>query len=191
MSLWEVAAVLLAIAYLVLAIRQSLWCWAAAFASTAIYLVLMYRAQLYMESGLQIFYLGMAVYGWYRWGHGPGPDNQLPVTTWGISQHAFAIAAVLVLSLISGAALAALSDAALPYLDSFTTWGAIVTTWMVARKVLENWLYWFVIDAVSIYLYASRELYLTALLFALYLVMIVFGFLAWRRDLQRPEYVAA
>ena len=72
MSPWEVTAVVLAIAYLALAIRQSLWCWAAAFASTAIYLVLMYQARLYMESGLQIFYLGMAVYGWYRWGHGPG-----------------------------------------------------------------------------------------------------------------------
>jgi nicotinamide mononucleotide transporter len=190
MSPWEVTAVVLAIAYLALAIRQSLWCWAAAFASTAIYLVLMYQAQLYMESGLQIFYLGMAVYGWYRWGHGPGPDHELPVTTWGGSQHARAVAAVLALSLVSGAALDAFSDAALPYLDSFTTWGAIVTTWMVARKVLENWLYWFVIDAVSIYLYFSRGLYLTALLFAIYLVMIVFGFLAWRKDLRRQACAA-
>ena len=69
LSPWEIAAVGLAIAYLTLVIRQNIWCWAAAFASTAIYLWLMYQARLYMESGLQVFYLAMAVYGWYRWSH--------------------------------------------------------------------------------------------------------------------------
>jgi len=67
----------------------------------------------------------------------------------------------------------------MPFLDSFTTWGSILTTWMVARKILENWLYWLVIDSVSIYLYLDRELYLTALLFALYLVIVLFGYRKW------------
>ena len=71
------------------------------------------------------------------------------------------------------------TDAALPYLDSFTTWGSLVTTWMVARKVLENWLYWLVIDSVSIYLYIDRELYLTALLFAAYVVIVIIGYVKW------------
>jgi nicotinamide mononucleotide transporter len=75
------------------------------------------------------------------------------------------------------------TEAAMPYLDSFTTWGAIVTTWMVARKILENWIYWFVIDSVSVYLYISRELYLTSGLFLLYLVLIVIGYRAWRRSM--------
>ena len=91
---------------------------------------------------------------------------------------------MLVATLISGRVLSEYSEAALPYIDSFTTWGAIVATFMVARKVLENWLYWFVIDSVSIYLYVNRELYLTALLFAGYLVLIVIGYLSWRNDLQ-------
>ncbi len=185
MSPWEGAAVVLAIAYLVLAIRQNPWCWAAAFASTSIYLVLMYEARLYMESVLQVFYLGMAVYGWYHWRHGPGPDHALPVTTWSVSTHVRVIAGVVALAVLSGALLSIYSDAALPYLDSFTTWGAVITTWMVARKILENWLYWFVIDSVSIYLYASRELFLTALLFAFYLVLIVVGYRAWRREMRR------
>ena len=176
---------LLAIAYLVLAIRQNTWCWAAAFASTAIYLVLMYRALLYMEAALQLFYLAMAVYGWYSWRHGPGPDRALPVTVWGWRQHVLAGTAVAILTLSSGALLAAYSDAVLPYVDSFTTWGAVITTWMVARKILENWLYWLVIDSASIYLYVSRELYLTSLLFAAYLVLATIGFLAWRREFRR------
>ncbi len=83
--------------------------------------------------------------------------------------------------------LTAYSQAALPYIDSFTTWGAIVTTWMVTRKILENWIYWFVIDAVSVYLYVSRGLFLTAVLFLIYLVLIVIGYRTWRRDmLGRP-----
>ncbi|TDJ44062.1 MAG: nicotinamide riboside transporter PnuC [Gammaproteobacteria bacterium] len=191
MSGWEGAAVVLAIVYLALAIRQNLWCWAAAFASTSIYLVLMYAALLYMESVLQVFYLGMAVYGWYHWRHGPDPDHALPVKTWSVATHVRVIAGVFALAGLSGALLGRYSDAALPYLDSFTTWGAVVTTWMVARKILENWLYWFVIDSVSIYLYVSRELYLTALLFAFYLVLIVIGYIAWRREMYGGEAEAA
>jgi nicotinamide mononucleotide transporter len=75
------------------------------------------------------------------------------------------------------------SDAPLPHLDSFTTWGAVVTTFMVARKVLENWVYWFVIDVVSIFMYLDRELYFTAALFAGYLVMIVIGYRSWRASM--------
>jgi nicotinamide mononucleotide transporter len=184
MSQWEIVAVVLAVAYLVLAIRQNIWCWAAAFASTSIYLVLMYQASLLMESALQVFYLGMAVYGWYQWRHGPESDHSLPVSRWRPARHAGVIVAVLIATLISGRLLSEYSTAALPYIDSFTTWGAIVATFMVARKILENWLYWFVIDSVSIYLYVNRELYLTALLFAGYLVLIVIGYLSWRRDMQ-------
>ncbi len=189
MSPWEVAAVLLAVTYLLLAIRQNIWCWAAAFWSTAIYFVLMIRVQLYMESALQVFYLGMAVYGWYQWRHGPGADHSLPVGRWRAARHASVIGGIIVATLISGRLLSDFSQAALPYVDSFTTWGAVVATFMVARKILENWLYWFVIDGVSVFLYANRELYLTALLFAGYLVLIVIGYLAWRKDL--PDEAAA
>ena len=86
--------------------------------------------------------------------------------------------------LISGELLTRYSAAALPFLDSFTTWGAVIATFMVARKILENWIYWFVIDAVSIGLYLSRELYFTAALFAAYLVMIVIGYRKWRNSMQ-------
>ena len=181
---WEVLAVVLAIAYLVLAIRQNIWCWAAAAVSTLLYLWIMYASKLYMESALQVFYLAMAVYGWQQWRHGGAQGGELAVTTWPLRYHALAIGSVLLLVWISGDLLARYSDAALPHLDSFTTWGAIVATFMVARKILENWLYWFVIDAVSIALYLGRDLYLTAGLFAAYLVMIVIGYRSWRASMQ-------
>jgi len=182
---WEVLAVVLAVAYLVLAIRQNIWCWAAAAASTLLYLFIMYQARLYMESALQLFYLGMAAYGWQQWRHGGDGGAQLEVTTWPGRYHLVAISTVFLLVLISGELLARYSEAALPFLDSFTTWGAVIATFMVTRKILENWIYWFVIDAVSIWLYFSRDLYFTAALFAGYLVMIVIGYRSWRASMLR------
>jgi len=179
MSVWEVAAVLLGVAYLLLAMRESLWCWYAAFISTAIFLVLFWNVGLLMESGLQVYYLAMAVYGWWEWQQGSAGGTGLAISSWGTRQHLLALLAVLLVSAISGSLLQQFTGAALPYLDSFTTWGSILTTWMVARKILENWLYWLVIDSVSIYLYLDRGLYLTALLFAIYLVIVLFGYRKW------------
>ncbi|QFU77235.1 nicotinamide riboside transporter PnuC [Halioglobus maricola] len=179
MSVWEVVAVLLGIAYLLLVVRESLWCWYAAFGSTAIFLYIFWDVGLVMESGLQVYYLAMAVYGWWQWQHGSGEAGELEITRWNPTRHVLAIGLVLSAAAISGLLLAKYTGAALPFLDSFTTWGSILTTWMVARKVLENWLYWLVIDSVSIYLYLDRGLYLTALLFMVYLVIVVFGYRKW------------
>jgi len=181
---WEVLAVVLAVIYLVLAIRQNIWCWAAAAASTSLYLFIMFQAGLYMESALQLFYLAMAAYGWHEWRSGGTGGKELEVSTWPLRNHLVAVASVIGLMVLSGELLSRYSQAALPFLDSFTTWGAIIATFMVARKVLENWIYWFVIDAVSIGLYFSRELYFTAVLFAAYLVMIVIGYRSWRASMQ-------
>jgi nicotinamide mononucleotide transporter len=176
----EAVAVLLAIAYLVLVIRQNILCWAAAFTSALLYLVIFARAQLFMEAALQIFYAAMAVYGWYRWRTGSTTGLGLPIRTWPPRQHAVVLVGILILTLGFGLALR-LTPAALPFADSFTTVAALVATYMVAQKILENWWYWFVIDSVSVYLYVSRGLWLTALLFVLYLVLIIVGYRRWLR----------
>lgn len=193
MSPWELAAVVLGIAYLLLAMRENILCWYAAFVSTLIFTFLFWDASLLMESALQIYYLAMAVYGWYQWtqsnnreGEGE-PENELSITTWGLTQHLTAIGSILVLTLCSGWLLLEYSSAALPFLDSFTTWGAVVTTFMVARKILENWLYWIVIDGASVYLYIDRELYLTALLFSGYVIIVCFGFWQWLKRYQQSN----
>lgn len=183
-QLWEITAVVLAVLYLLLAIRQNIWCWAAAFASTLIYLFIMYAARLYMESALQLFYLAMAVYGWYQWQRPDADGGELKVSTWPWRYHLWAVAAIALLVLISGELLSRYTGAALPFADSFTTWGAMVATFMVARKILENWIYWFLIDAVSVWLYLERELYFTAVLFVAYLVMIVIGYRSWRASMR-------
>lgn len=193
---WELAAVALGIAYLILAVRESLWCWYAAFASTAIFLWLFWQVGLLMESALQLYYLAMAIYGWSQWrgsdagSSSGGEPHRLAITTWPVHWHLLALASILAASAGSGFLLDQYTDAALPYADSFTTWGSILTTWMVARKVLENWLYWLVIDSISIYLYWDRGLLLTAGLFAVYLVIVIFGYLQWRKHYHlQPAYV--
>jgi len=182
MSLPEALAVALAVGYLLLAMRQNIWCWACAFVSTALYIWLFHGAALFMESALNVFYLVMAVYGWYEWRYGGARHAGLRVTVWPLARHLAALAVIAALTAASGAWLAANTGAAFPYLDSLTTWSAVWATFLVARKVLENWVYWFVIDALSVYLYFSRGLPLTALLFCFYLVLIPIGFLAWRKD---------
>jgi nicotinamide mononucleotide transporter len=178
----EVIAVAAAVAYLLLAIRQNIWCWLGAAISTTIYVYLFFVAKLYMESALNLFYLVMAVYGWSVWYFGRSGDEELPVSVWPRNIHAIAIATIVTASILSGYLLERYSDAAYPYIDSMTTWGAIWATFLVARKVLENWWYWLVIDAASIVIYWSRDLQLTALLFVVYVVMIPFGLVAWRRS---------
>ena len=182
----ELLAVGLAVAYLLLAVRERIECWYAAFASTAIFLYLFWQAHLYMDAALQIFYLGMAIYGWWRWRHGgAAADSPLPITRWPLRHHLATLGVILVVTAVSGYLLQGTGQQ-FPYLDSFTTWAAVVTTFMVAHKVLENWLYWIVIDSLGIYIYLHRDLELTALLFALYAVIALVGWLRWRRQTQLP-----
>ena len=189
-SLLELAAVIFAVAYLVLAVRENSLCWYAAGISTLIFLFIFWDVKLYMESGLQIYYLAMAFYGWYQWRGANRETASLRVSKWRAKQHVIALALIATLTLISGSLLNSGTDANLPYLDSFTTWASVVTTFMVTRKILENWFYWLVIDSVSIYLYLDRELYFTSLLFAIYIVIIFFGWFAWNRSYRQREIEA-
>ena len=183
-SVWfEILAAILAIIYLLLALRQDIRCWIAWIISSLMYLFVMLYAGLLMESALQIFYVGMGIYGWMQWDKRSAQDK-LSIRRWNKKQHFYAIGSLLCIVVISGYLLSLNSNAVAPYIDSFTTWGAILATFMVAKKVLENWIYWFVIDFVSVFLFLSRELYPTAVLFVIYLVIIVFGYRAWRKAMR-------
>ena len=186
-SLLELIAVVFAVAYLLLAVKENSLCWFAAGISTLIFLTIFWDVKLYMESALQIYYLVMAAFGWYQWRRVNEESNSLQVSRWNLRQHSLALALIAVLTFTSGYLLNSGTDAKLPYLDSFTTWASVITTFMVARKILENWIYWLVIDSVSIYLYVDRELYFTAILFAVYIVIIFFGWRAWFNSYQKQE----
>jgi nicotinamide mononucleotide transporter len=177
----EIFAVLFAIIYLLLAVKQDVRCWYAAILSSSLYFFIMLSAKLYMEAYLQIFYILMAVYGWLQWNKVNVNETKFIVRTWSIKQHVIVISMILMFAYISGSLLNIYTKAALPFIDAFTTWGAIVATYMVAKKLLENWIYWFVIDSISILLFLSRELYLTSILFFVYLIIIYFGYRSWTK----------
>jgi nicotinamide mononucleotide transporter len=178
----EILAVVLAVAYLLLAIRQSLACWVAAFVSSCLYVWVFFGARLYMDSVLNLFYAAMAVYGFWQWRR-PDESSVSHVRRWSPSRNAVAAAGILALSAVSGHFLRIYTPAASPFVDSMVTWSSVFATFLVARKVYENWHWWLVIDTASLCLYFSRGLYLTVLLFALYLVLIFIGMREWRRSL--------
>jgi len=180
----EWLAVVLALGYLLLAVRQNPWCWVCAAASSAIYFVLFARAGLFMQSALQVFYIAMAVYGWYAWRGGRDAQAApLEVSTWTPTTHLMAIGAALLATAVNGWLLAPVGGGATPYVDALVAWVSVLATWMVARKILENWLYWIVIDLVAAGLYWTQGFHATTVLFLVYVAIAVRGFQAWRTDL--------
>ena len=177
----ETLAVFLGIGYLLLAMRESSLCWYCAFFSTALYVWIFGDVSLYMESALNVYYMAMAIYGWLQWQRGGADKSGVKIIRWTSKQHILGVFIILAASVTSGYLLSSNTAAKLPYLDSVTTWGSVFTTIMVAQKVLENWLYWIVINSVSIYLYIDRGLDQTAAMFFLYLGLATVGFLMWKK----------
>tara|TARA_B000000609_G_C24134150_1_gene327244 strand:+ start:383 stop:970 length:588 start_codon:yes stop_codon:yes gene_type:complete len=184
---FEIVAAILAIAYLILAMLQDIRCWVAWIISSLMYFFVMYSANLYMEALLQIFYIFIGLYGLYQWRFKADKKDALKITTWSVKNHLIVIGALVFLTSLSGYVLMIYTAAASPFIDAFTTWGAIAASYLVAKKILENWFYWFVIDFVSVFLFISRELYPTALLFLVYLVLVVIGYSAWRKSWQLAD----
>jgi len=172
----EGVAVLLGLAYVVLAARGSRWCWPAGAAGSLLLAVLAWRAHLPMQALLNAWYVLISVYGWVHWSQA----QNAAIRRWPAGWHVLGIA----LSLAGAAVLApwlAGVDAAWPRLDAATTLLSLLATWLVARRVLENWLYWIAIDAVLVFLFAAQGLVFVALQFVVYLGIAVSGYLTWRR----------
>jgi nicotinamide mononucleotide transporter len=183
----EIIAAVLAVVYLVLAIRQRIECWAAAFVSSCLFVWVFFGAHLYMESALNAFYAAMAVYGFRQWQHGRG-GSALSVCRWPIARHLMGLAGVIALSIVNSYFLRRFTPAASPFVDSMVTWSSVFATFLVARKVFENWHWWLLIDSVSLCLCFTRRLYLTMLLFSLYLIMIIIGMRQWRGSLPSAAH---
>ena len=151
----EIFAVIFALLYLFLAMKQNIACWYAAFISTLIYIIIYWDVSLYMESLLNFYYLLMAIYGWINWNKKSQIDKNY-VISWSYQNHIVVILLILILTVISGFSLQK-TDAVYPYLDSFTTWASVITTFMVAQKILSNWIFWIIINSVAIFLNLKWE----------------------------------
>lgn len=198
LPLWELLAVISALFYVVLAAKENIWCWPAALVSTAIYTIIFYDVYLWMDALLQVYYLAMALYGWYCWRKVFPAENSshnetdkgsvLVIQSWPLFFHIKIIVLLSACSLAIGWLMDNYTPTDFPYLDSATTVFAVFATYLVTKKVLENWLYWIVIDVVSIYLYLEKGLKPTVVLFALYVVIAIVGYIIWYGKYQKKNH---
>jgi nicotinamide mononucleotide transporter len=180
----EALAVVLGVAYVLLILKRQRLGWIAGGLSSAIYVYLSARAHLPMQSTLQGYYVVMAFYGWYSWTRSQRLEGGR-ITRWPLRYHLAAMAAIVLLSLLTAHWLAIETHAAWPHLDSFTTWTSLLATWMVARIKLENWLYWMASDLVTAYLFLAQGYPATAGLFVTYLIIAAIGFRTWLHQYRR------
>jgi nicotinamide mononucleotide transporter len=185
----EIAAVITSIIYAWLASKNNIWCWLFGIISPILTMYALYfYFQLYAEVYLQVYYIGMAIYGFYTWKYGSINHKEKAIAAWPLKTHAIVVFIGFILAFILGFILKNYTDAASTYLDSFTTVFAIIATFMTAQRILENWIYWIIIDSVSIFLYFDRGGYLFAVLFIVYTIIAIYGFVNWRKK-YRLEHV--
>ncbi|MEO8314824.1 MAG: nicotinamide riboside transporter PnuC [Pseudomonadota bacterium] len=172
----EWAAVATGFIYIVLIIRRNRWGWLAGGISSLLFVVVCARSKLPMQALLQASYVAGAVYGWWSWAPESKPER---ISLWTLRGHLLVIVLCVLVSL--GLRRFLVGESAFPFMDSLVACCGLFATWLVARVKLENWLYWIVIDAISIYLYMAQGLAVTAGLFAIYMVMAAAGLRSWWR----------
>ena len=180
-SVIESLAVLFSVTYVVLAAKHNNLCWFFSIISVLLYIYICFTAELYSETVLQIFYLFMSFYGLYYWKKDKVKSS---IMQWSVNKNLLFILIGAIFTFIMGFYFTIYTSAKMPIIDSFTTIFSIIATFMVAKKILENWLYWIIIDLTSIYIYFSRDLHLTSLLFLIYTVIAVFGYIKWTREIN-------
>ena len=183
MSSWEITAALLGVAYVILAAKESLWTWVFGFFSTLIYTVLFWEGALVSSSLLNFYYMLMAVYGFYVWRRGK-EDEEFKITSYSFLKNLKFIVMGLVFSIVMGYLSSTYTDAKLAYMDAFVLTFSVIATWMLTQKVLENWLYWLVIDSVAIVLYWNTGYLATVMLFVIYIILGLYAYLTWRREFK-------
>ena len=174
----EAFAVVAGLIYVVLILRRNRWGWVAGAFSSSVYVLISARAKLPMQSLLQGYYVVMAVYGWFSWKRNAEQEGGR-IYRWGLRRHLWVVLLLLTASALSAQFLALETQAAWPLLDSFTTWTSLLATWMLARSMLENWLYWISADLIMVGLFMRQGYPYTAGLFFVYAVVSVLGLRAW------------
>jgi nicotinamide mononucleotide transporter len=172
-----------ALLYIILVAIENSWGWLFGIIASALSVYLCYTAHLFLESGLNIFYVVIGIYGWYQWLYGSKYKTEIAITKLSGKKNLFLLLAGLATWLPFGYIAYTYSTQVLPFLDAFITAFSIIATWMTAKKIIENWLYWIVIDTLGIILFASRGYYLLALLNVIYTLMAAAGYFSWRKKI--------
>lgn len=179
-SILEIIAVGTALIYIFLASKSNKWCFLFGFISSAIYVYITFELAYYFDVLINAYYVGMSFYGWIAWGK--IKQSSISIRTIEKKKLFSILFICLLISSLTAFAMSKFSNASLPYLDAITTVYALLATWMLVKKYIENWLIWIVIDFLAAGMYFYKELYLTGLLFLLYSVIAIFGFRNWKKQ---------
>ncbi len=190
MTWLEAVAVFFGIASVFYSIKKNILVFPSGMISTLIYVYICLKYKLYADMGINAYYFGMSIYGWYLWSRPAGGRVVLPVT-W-LSQKGLLKAILLFLASYAALyyTLANFTDSDVPYWDSFTTSSAFVGMWLMAKKKVENWIAWIITDLVSIPLYLYKGLLLTSFQFLFFTVLAVIGLVQWMKTVKKHEQPA-
>ncbi|WP_319481018.1 nicotinamide riboside transporter PnuC [uncultured Draconibacterium sp.] len=185
---FEILGAILGLAYIFFSIKQHILTWPTGLLTSALYVVVFFNARLYADMGLQAYYVIISIYGWYFWLKGKKQNEKKVAvkTTRKILWLKLAVVSIALYALLFFI-LSNYTNSDVPHMDSVTTALSIVATWMLARKYIEHWLLWIFIDAFSAGLYVYKGLWATVILFIVYTVMALLGYLEWKKDLKNIE----
>lgn len=182
MSVVELIAVVLGLLYLILISFSQRIAWIFGIVSSAIYVYLSLHGNLYLQAGLQFIYVVLGIYGYINW----GKSEETKLKIWNLKHHFLVGIPTLVLAILLGFVFTK-TNQKLPYLDAFITAFAILATYLTTKSILENWLYWIVLNLLSMYLWYEQGLELTVFLFGVNTIMAVFGFILWYKKWKSEE----
>jgi nicotinamide mononucleotide transporter len=179
----EILATITGLIYLYYSIKGDKRLWVYGFISSMIYVYVCYVAGIYADMGINLYYVVVSIYGWIHWTLYSGQQKkEIPITRTKTKEYFLIVSFTAVLYLIIVLVLIYYTDSNIPYLDALTTSAGITATWMLARKMLEHWIIWVFVDALSVGLYIYKELYPTSILFLTYTFLAVTGFIQWRKQ---------
>lgn len=187
----EIISVIFGIIYLVLMVRENIWCWLFGILASAITVYLYVEVTLYLEAGLNFYYILAGFYGWIYWSSHRkkiGAENSfVPILTWKSAYHIIAVLTCATIGVLLGYLMDTNTDSERPYVDALLTTFSFLATYLEAKKVLSTWYYWAVLNTCSIFLNADRELYFFAALSVFYTIMTIQGYKRWNESLKRQR----
>ena len=184
---FEIIGTITSLIYLYLSLRKNILCWLFGIISSSIYIYVFFQSGFYADMGLNVYYVLISIYGWIIWAKGnraKDDKSKLLVSRISLNLALVLLLVTAIIFVIIAIILTNFTDSQIPYWDAFTTAGSIVATWMLARKSIEHWIIWIVVDLVSIGLYIYKDLHTTSVLFLVYTTIAIFGYIKWKKDLK-------
>ena len=186
LSFLELTGTVFGIAGVWLTVKENSLCFPTGIINVTFYAWLFFQSRLYADALLQIVYIVLLIYGWVEWTHGQKKDKQFPVTKTSGRTSLLLLTTGLIATVALGTFFRYNTNASLPYVDSLTTSMSLIAQWMIAKKKIENWLVWIVADVIYVSMYIYKHLYLTGLLYFIFIILAVIGFQQWKKDLRIP-----